>query len=128
MDPIADMLTRIRNAQAVDKDEVLIPYSSMKFQIAKILEKKELVGEVDKVGRKKKSVRISLKYEEDGTPHIRGLKRVSKQGQRIYKRAGDLRAVRGGFGTGIISTSQGLVTIDEARKRGVGGEVICEIW
>lgn len=128
MDPIADMLTRIRNAQAVDKDEVLIPYSSMKFQIAKILEKKELVGEVDKVGRKKKSVRISLEYEEDGTPHIRGLKRVSKQGQRIYKRAGDLRAVRGGFGTGIISTSQGLVTIDEARKRGVGGEVICEIW
>lgn len=127
MDPIADMLTRIRNAQMVSKEEVLVPFSNLKFSIAKMMEREGFLDKVEKVGRQRKNIKMALKYDDKG-PHIRGLKRVSKQGQRIYKRVGEMRPVRGGYGLGIVSTSQGLMTTEEARKNNVGGELICEIW
>jgi len=127
-DPVADMLNRIRNAQAVLKETVDIPISNLRYEIAKILEKGGFVAEVEKKGKKtKKVIEITLKYNEK-VPVISGLKRVSKPGQRIYKRAKELKPVKGGYGIAIISTSKGLMTDKEARKQKLGGEVICEIW
>lgn len=128
MDPIADMLTSIRNAQAVLKETVVIPYSEIKFEIAKILKKENLIEEVEKKGRKtRKSIEIKLKYDNK-EPAISSLKRVSKPGQRIYITAGKIRKIRGGYGLSIISTSKGLMTNKKARKQNLGGEVLCEIW
>ena len=127
-DPIADMLNRIRNAQAVLKETVDIPISNLKYEVAKILEKGGFVSGVEKKGKKaKKVIEITLKYNEK-IPVISGLKRISKPGQRIYKRAKELKSVKGGYGIAIISTSKGLMTDKEARKQKLGGEVICEIW
>jgi small subunit ribosomal protein S8 len=131
-DPVADMLNRIRNAQAVLKETVDIPLSNLRYEIAKILEKGGFVAEVEKKGKKtKKVIEITLKYNEK-IPVISGLKRISKPGQRIYKRAKELKPVKGGYGIAIISTSKGggggLMTDKEARKQKLGGEVICEIW
>lgn len=128
MDPIADMLTSIRNAQAVLKETVKIPFSKLKFEIAKILEKNAFVEKVEKKGRGiKRIIEIKLKYE-DKKPVISGLKRISKPGQRIYFRAKKIRPVRSGYGISIISTSKGLLTDKEVRKQNIGGEVICEVW
>jgi small subunit ribosomal protein S8 len=128
VDPIADMLTRIRNAQAVSKPEVVVPFSKMNFEIAKILEKEGFIESVKKVGRgTKRNISLVLKYNE-GRPYIIGLKRISKPGQRIYLSARDLKPVRGGFGIRIISTPKGLMTNKQARKKNLGGEIICEIW
>ncbi len=130
-DPVTDMLNRIRNAQAVLKETVDIPLSNLRYEIAKILEKGGFVAEVEKKGKKtKKVIEITLKYNEK-IPVISGLKRISKPGQRIYKRAKELKPVKGGYGIAIISTSKGgggLMTDKEARKQKLGGEVICEIW
>ena len=128
-DPIADMLNRIRNAQAVLKETVDIPISNLRYEVAKILEKGGFVSGVEKKGKKaKKVIEITLKYNEK-IPVISGLKRISKPGQRIYKRAKELKPVKGGYGIAIISTSKGgLMTDKEARKQKLGGEVICEIW
>ena len=128
MDPIADMLTSIRNAQAVLKETVIFPYSEIKFEIAKILKKENFVEKIEKKGRKtRKSIEIKLKYE-DKKPAISSLKRISKPGQRIYTAAGKIRKVRDGYGMAIISTSKGLMTNKEARKQNMGGEILCEIW
>ncbi len=128
MDPISDMLNRIRNAQLVLKPTVLIPFSNLKFEIAKILEKENFIEKVEKKGRKtKKFVEITLKYENK-IPAISGLKRISKSGQRIYERVGKIRGSRSGFGIRIISTSKGLMANKEARRQKLGGEVICEVW
>ncbi len=127
-DPIADMLTRIRNAQAVSREDVFIPFSNIKLEIAKILEKHGFISNVKKIGRApKKQIKIELKYEEK-QPKIIGLKRVSKPGQRIYVGAKRLRLVRGGYGMSVVSTPQGLMTNSQARKKNLGGEIICEIW
>ena len=127
-DPIADMLNRIRNAQAVLKETVDIPLSNLRYEVAKILEKGGFVARVEKKGKKtKKVIEITLKYNEK-VPAISGLKRISKPGQRIYKRAKELKPVKGGYGIAIISTSKGLMTNKGARKQKLGGEVICEIW
>jgi small subunit ribosomal protein S8 len=128
MDPITDLLNRIRNAQAVLKPAISLPFSNIKYEIAKILEREGLVGKVEKEGKKvKKTLEIELKY--DGKePLIAGLKRVSKPGQRIYLPAKDIRSVKGGYGFAIISTSKGLLTDKEARKQRIGGEIICQIW
>lgn len=129
MDPIADMLTMIRNAQAVLKPEVLIPFSTIKYQIAKILERQGFVESVEKKGKgTKKIIKIVLKYESQREPGIAGLKRISRPGQRIYLAKKQIRFVRGGYGIAIISTPQGLMTDKEARKKKLGGEVLCEIW
>lgn len=123
-DPIADMLTMIRNAQPLKKDTVEVLFSNINYEIAKILEKNGFVGRVEKEGRKiKKLIKISLIPSA-----ISGLKRVSKPGQRIYKRAKEIKPVKSGHGIAIISTSKGLMTDKEARKQRLGGEVICEVW
>ncbi|MFQ6049941.1 MAG: 30S ribosomal protein S8 [Candidatus Paceibacterales bacterium] len=127
-DPIADMLTTIRNAQAVLHPTVVVPFSKLKFEIAKILQKEGFVGQVEKRGRGvKKFIKITLKYDGKN-PVISGLKRISKPGQRIYLGAIQIKPVKGGDGIAIISTSKGLVTNKEARKQKIGGEIICEIW
>lgn len=128
MDPIADMLTRIRNASKVKKSEVVFPFSKIKFAIAKILEKEGFVGKVEKLGKDYGEISVSLKYKENKQPVISSLKRVSKSGCRIYVSKDKLPRVLGDFGIAIISTPQGLMTNKEARKKGLGGEVICEIY
>lgn len=110
MDSISDMLTRIRNAQAVGHETTVIPFSTLKLKIAEILVKENFIKELKKIKRNEsKFIRISLKYAEDGLPVISGLKRISKPGQRIYKKAKEIRRVRDGYGTAIISTSKGLL-------------------
>ena len=128
VDPIADMLTSIRNAQAVLKKTVKVPFSGLKFELAKVLEKNGFLKKVEKKGRGvKKFIEIQLKYE-DKVPAISGLKKISKPGQRIYSGAKELRSVRSGYGISVISTSKGLMTNKEARKQNLGGEVICKVW
>lgn len=127
-DPITDMLNQIRNAEAVEKPEILIPYSKIKNEIANLLAKEGFVGEIKKANKGKvKSLKITLKYD-NGVPAIAGSKRVSKPGQRIYEGAMDIKKVHGGFGISIVSTSKGLMTNKDARKNKLGGEILCQIW
>jgi small subunit ribosomal protein S8 len=128
-DPIADLLTRIKNGLRVKKKQVTAPYSKIKVGILKILKEKNLIQgfNVQENGVKKNFI-IYLKYDEDGEPLIEDLKRVSKPGRRIYAGYKDLKPLRGGFAFRIISTSRGLMTDEEARKRKLGGEVICEVY
>jgi len=127
-DPITDMLNRIRNAQAVLKPEVSIPFSGKKLEIAKILMQEGFINEIKKSKKRKdKTIEIVLKYNE-GIPVISGLKRVSKPGQRIYLKATEIRPLRKGYGVVIISTSRGLMTNKKAKQEKVGGEILCEIW
>ncbi len=128
-DPIADFLTRIRNAQMVSKEVVSSPSSKIKVEIAKIFESEGYItgyslSEVNGFD----VIRLSLKYDTDGSPVIDGLKRLSKPGLRKYCGADDIVPVRGGLGTCIVSTSKGLMTDRQAREVGVGGELICSIW
>jgi len=135
-DPIADMLTRIRNASAVYKDEVVLPMSKIKYNIAKILENGGWVNKVEVINRKNEKnksskyneLKIILKYKEGHKPAIISLKRISKPGLRIYAKKDELPKVLNNLGIAIISTPQGMMTNKEARKKGVGGEVICEIY
>jgi len=128
MDQISNMLTSIRNAQAVRHPVVRVPFSNLKYEIAKILERNGFVEKIEKKGRKtKKFIEITLKYE-DNLPRISGLKRVSKPGQRIYLPWRKIKKVKQGYGIAIISTSKGLMTDKEARKQKIGGEILCEIW
>ncbi|MBL7053075.1 MAG: 30S ribosomal protein S8, partial [Candidatus Portnoybacteria bacterium] len=125
VDPISDMLTRIRNAQAVSNETVLVPFSNLKLNLAKILEKEGLISKVNVQGRKiSKIIEIKLGYK-DGAPVISNIKRISKPGQRIYIKKDEIKQIRQGYGLSIISTSKGLMTNKEARKKGLGGEVIC---
>lgn len=127
-DPIADMLTRIRNAAAIRKDEVVLPHSRMKYEIAKILEKEGFVGTVEKVDAKPAAqLKVSLKYGTDGSA-FRHVARVSKPGRRVYAGKTELPKVLNDLGIAIVSTSAGMMTNKEARKRGLGGEVVCEIY
>ncbi|MSU60499.1 MAG: 30S ribosomal protein S8 [Candidatus Staskawiczbacteria bacterium] len=127
-DPITDMLNQIRNAQAVAKQEVLIPFSKLKNEIANLLNKEGFIGEVKKVAKgKNKIMKITLKYD-NGVSAIEGAKRVSKPGQRIYVKASEIRKVRGGFGMAVISTPKGLMTNSDARKAKLGGEILLEVW
>ena len=128
MDPIADLLVRIKNAQAASHESVEIPFSKAKLAIAKILEREGFVGAVEKKGLKnKEKIEIVLKYDQ-GAPAISELKRVSKPGQRIYISGDKVRSVKQGYGRAIISTSRGLMTDKEAKKNKVGGEILCQVW
>jgi len=130
-DPISDMLTRIRNAQAVGHAVVILPFSKIKFSLAEILKKEGFVKSVSKKGRGiKRKIEIELLYEDEknAIPKIKQLKRISKPGKREYVRAKDVHPVLGGRGISIISTSQGLMIGKEAKKKGLGGEALCEIW
>lgn len=129
-DKTADMLTQIRNAQAISLQKIEVPFSNFKYEVAKILAKQGFVKSIDKKGRGiKKVIEIELKYrEKDKKPAISGLKKVSKPGRRIYKPTKKIGKVRGGHGMSIISTPKGLKTGEQAKREKLGGEVICEIW
>ena len=127
-DPICDMLNRIRNSQAVSHQTVDIPFSKFKYEIAKLLVKNGFIEKAETKGRKpKKVIEIILKYK-DKLPIISGLKRISVPGQRIYTNYREIKSVKSGYGIAIISTPKGLMTNKEARKKKVGGEILCEIW
>ena len=125
-DPISDMLTRIRNAQARHKDTVTMPSSSAKVQIATLLEKEGFIKGHSVSKDAKPELTIELKYF-NGEPVIEMLKRISRPGLRIYKACADLPKVLRGLGIAVVSTSQGLMTDREARKLGIGGEIICYV-
>jgi len=128
-DPIADMLTRIRNANQANHAEVEIPSSRMKVSIARLmLEQGYIEGYESRSGEHGELLVVRLKYGKNRERVISGIKRVSKPGRRIYARKDTLPKVLGGLGTAIISTSRGLVTSAEAKRLGLGGEVICFIW
>ncbi len=129
-DPIADMLTRIRNAQHARHRRVDVPASRMKTSIAKILQAEGYITNSRTIEEEKKAVlRIFLKYEDTrGSGVIRGLERVSKPGRRVYVSCETIPRVRGGYGTSILSTSHGLMTGVQARQKGVGGELLCQVW
>lgn len=133
LDPIADMLTRIRNAQRAGHKEVTIPFSKLKMSIAKILEENNFIDSVSKDETNKfPLIKVVLRYDQVSNtqkdPAIREIKRISKEGQRIYVKKTDIRRVKNGYGISIISTSRGVMTGDSARKSGLGGEIICEVW
>ncbi len=128
-DPIADMLTRIRNAQTVRKETVSIPASAMKKAIAQILKDEGFIaGFEEKQEGSKRDIVVTLKYGNRGEKVISGLKRISTPGLRVYANAGDLPKVLGGLGIAIISTSKGVMTDKNARKQNIGGEVLAYVW
>ena len=129
-DPIADMLTRIRNANTAKHDTVDVPSSKMKLAIAKILEEEGYIRKYEVVEDGNfKNIHITLKYGQDKTEKIiTGIKRISKPGLRVYAGKDELPRVLGGLGIAIISTNQGVITDKEARKQGVGGEVLAFVW
>ena len=127
-DPIADMLTRIRNANSAKHESVKIPYSNMKLGIANILKNEGYIKDFEiKEDGSKKDVVVALKYVE-GENVIKGLKRISKPGRRVYSGVEDLPKVLGGLGIAIVSTPKGVITDKECRKHSVGGEVLCYVW
>jgi small subunit ribosomal protein S8 len=128
-DPIADMLTRIRNAQKVKKENVLIPFSKLKFEIAKILKHENYIIDLAKVEETKfPMLKIDLKYNDNKEPAINNIKRISTPGKRVYANHNKLPYVLNNLGIAIISTSSGLMTNKEAKRKGLGGEILCEIW
>jgi small subunit ribosomal protein S8 len=128
MDQVSEMLTAIRNAQAVAKPTVVVPFSEFKQEIIKILEAEGFIEKSEKKGKKnKKTLEISLKYK-DNLPAVSGIKRISKPGQRIYLGHSQIKPVKDGYGIAIISTSKGLLTNKEAQKQKIGGELICQVW
>ena len=128
-DPIADMLTRVRNALIARHDTVTLPASNMKKSIAKILLDEGYIKSVDYIDDGLQGqIKIVLKYAEGKQSVIKGLKRISKPGLRVYARSEELPKVLGGLGIAIVSTSKGVMTDKEARKAGVGGEVLAYIW
>ncbi len=128
-DPIADMLTRIRNAVAVGHERVTIPASKNKEALARVLAAE---GFIDRYEVKRadpgSELLLVLRYGERRTPVIQGLKRISKPGHRVYRGASELKRVQGGLGIAIVSTSQGMMPDREARRRRLGGEVVAEVW
>ncbi len=128
-DPISDMITRIRNAAMVKARDVEMPLSRMKFAIAKILEAEGFLASVEAGEKADRPVlKLKISYDLDGAPKVSSLKRVSKPGRRVYVKADDLKTVRSGYGIAILSTPNGLMTSNEARKRRLGGELICEVY
>ena len=127
-DPIADMLTRIRNASKVKKREVILPFSNLKYEVAKILKETNWINEAEKIKSKFNQLRLELKYGKGGLPAITNIKRISRPGRRVYVNKENIPIVLNNLGVAILSTSRGLMTNKEAKKKGLGGEVICEIY
>ena len=129
-DPIADMLTRIRNANMAEKVSVEVPSSKIKIEIAKLLKSEGGVSDysIIKIDENKSSLAINLKYTADREPVIQGLQRVSKPSCRKYVNRDEVPRVLGGIGIAILSTSKGVITDTEARKHNIGGEILCYIW
>ena len=128
-DPIADLLTRVRNAGMARHDSVLVPMSKMKQAVANILKDEGFVRDVDTVKSGEwRMLRLRLLPTIRNQPSIRGLKRISRPGLRIYVNRGEIPRVFGGLGVAILSTSQGVMSGQDARNRGIGGEVLCYVW
>jgi len=128
-DPIADMLTRIRNAQRASHELVNIPSSKLKINVAKVLKSEGYVKNFRIISDgQHRFIRIFLKYDKEGVAIIEGIKRVSKPGCRVYAGSDEVPKVLNGYGINILSTSKGLMKVNEARKMGVGGEILCAVW
>ena len=128
-DPIADFLTRLRNAQMAKHDAVEMPHSRMKAEIARILEQEGYIGGFSEKGSGAERVLVvELKYGPDGQRGIAGLRRMSRPGRRVYRKQKEIPRVLDGLGVAILSTSQGILTDHQARRRGVGGEVLCFVY
>ncbi len=128
-DPIADMLTRIRNAALAKKGDLVLPYSKFKRSLANVLLKEGFIAGVsDSVEDGHKMLRINLKYTPEGEAVIAGIKRISKPGQRIYLPVDKIPRTNSGYGVTVVSTPKGLLTDRQARKDRVGGEVVCQVW
>ena len=128
-DPIADMLTRIRNANTVGHETVEVPASRMKISIAQILKDEGYIKDFEVIeDNKQGTIRIQMKYGANKERVISGIKKISKPGLKVYAKADEVPRVLGGLGIAIISTSNGIISDKEARKLGIGGEVICYVW
>lgn len=128
-DPIADLLTRIRNAARVERPYVDIPYSRMKASIVDALKREGFVWDHETVAGESSSIlRVTLKYGPAGEQVIQHIERMSKPGRRIYVGVGEMRDIRQGTGIAVLSTSKGVLSSREARKQGVGGELLCQLW
>ena len=128
-DPIADMLTRIRNAAAARHETTLVPASRLKLHLARLLKQEGFIGGFETVGAKaERQIKIQLRYNERGTSAVNGLERVSKPGLRIYVERGEIPRVYGGLGISVLSTSHGIMTGYQAWRQGIGGELICKVW
>ncbi len=128
-DPIADMLTRIRNAIIARHDSTIIPLSNLKLAIARILKEEGFIGdfEITREGPHR-ALRVWLSYTGRKEPVLNGLRRISKPGLRVYVKSAEMPRVRGGIGTAIVSTSKGVMTAQQARRLNLGGEVLCYVW
>ena len=128
-DPVADMLTRIRNAVRIERPHVEMPLSKVKRGLAEVLKREGYIWDWEEVeGQPSSQLRLHLKYGPNGEQVIRRIRRVSRPGRRVYSRAAGLRPVLGGLGICVISTSRGVISDREARQRKLGGEVLCEVW
>jgi small subunit ribosomal protein S8 len=128
-DPIADLLTQIRNALMAKHDRLDVPTSKVKSAVCVLLKQEGYIEDYEIIEAKPvNTLRIYLRYSDDGEPAIRRLARVSKPGRRVYRGADDIKPVLNGIGVALVSTSSGLLTDSEARERRIGGEVLCEIW
>ena len=128
-DPIPDMLTRVRNGIIASFDTVDVPSSKLKINLAKILKSEGFIKNYKVIADKKQGlIRIFLKYDEKGEPVIGGLKRVSRSSRRVFAKKDKMPMVLNGFGVNIVSTSKGVMTDKQARKLGIGGEILCSVW
>jgi len=128
-DPISDMLTQIRNAIMVRHDSVLIPASRVKLSIARILKGEGFISDYEVVrGKPHRIIRIHLKYDDENQPILSGLERVSKPGLRVYAQRKEIPRPYGGLGIAIVSTAKGVMTGQQAWRRGIGGELLCYVW
>lgn len=129
-DPIADLLTRVRNALLTGKAKVDIPWSKLKEEICGVLQREGFIDKVEFIQseEKRNMLRVTLRYTEENISVIHGIERVSKPSLRVYAKSSDLQQVRSGLGVSVISTSRGLMTNKQARKEKLGGEVLCNVW
>jgi len=128
-DPVADLLTHIRNAIHARKDRVDTPWSRLKQAIAKVLQEEGFIGEFSSIDEAKQAtLRLWLKYDTKGQPIVRGLKRVSKPSRRVYVNAEKIPLVQNGLGVNVLSTSRGILVDRQARKLRIGGEILCSVW
>jgi small subunit ribosomal protein S8 len=128
-DPIADMLTRIRNAVRVERPHITMPLSKVKRGLAEVLKREGYIWDwTEEAGEPASQLKLELKYGPNGERVIRHIKRVSTPGRRVYSRASDLKPVLNGLGIKVLSTSRGVISDREARQRNLGGEVLCELW
>ena len=130
--PIGDMLIRINNAQAIGKEQISMPFSKVKFKIAQVLSEGGFIGNVERRKKKAKKseidyIYINIKYN-DKDPAISGFKLISKPSRHIYVGADDIKSVHSGYGLGVISTSKGIMSSKDARKKNLGGEILFEVW